>query len=89
MLNLRRLKCKSCRKIHSELPDYIIPYKRYCAEIIEEVSVTGHSRIPEDTCTRQKIKQWYHRILGHLKAVWQRLVKQNLLSPYTTPGLKN
>ena len=33
--NLRRLKCVNCKKIHIELPDIIIPYKRYSKEMIK------------------------------------------------------
>lgn len=75
--------------MHTELPDYIVPYKRYCAEIIEEVATTGHSRIPEEQSTRQKIRKWYRRVLPHFRAVWQRLAKQYLVSPCITQNLKN
>lgn len=34
---IRRLKCTVCQALHSELPDYIFPYKRYDAEIIQGV----------------------------------------------------
>lgn len=36
-LVIRRLKCSSCRKIHHELPDLVVPYKRYEAAVIEEI----------------------------------------------------
>ncbi|WP_322555762.1 DUF6431 domain-containing protein [Sporosarcina beigongshangi] len=32
----RRLRCLVCRKIHHELPNFMIPYKRYDARTIEE-----------------------------------------------------
>lgn len=31
------MRCGQCRKIHHELPDYIVPYKRYESECIEQV----------------------------------------------------
>ena len=36
---INRLKCtnEKCRKLHSELPDCIVPYKHYDAELIEDV----------------------------------------------------
>lgn len=34
---INRLKCTKCKKLHSELPDCIIPYKQYGADIIEDV----------------------------------------------------
>lgn len=88
-LNLRRVRCRNCRRIHIELPDYIAPFKRYCIEVIEKVCEKSHSRIPEDCSTRQKIRKWYRKVLPHLKAVWQRLIKQNLMSPFENPNFKN
>jgi len=89
-LILRRLKCKSCRKISVELPDYIIPYKRYSLEVIINICVADDSCIvPEDNSTRQKIKKWYKAVVSHLIAVWQRLAKRDLLSPSIKPTLKN
>jgi hypothetical protein len=75
--------------MHTELPDNLVPYKRYSVEVIEAVATDSRSEIPADTNTRQKIKRWYHLAVGHFKAVWQRLVKRDLLSPNTTQSLKN
>lgn len=36
-LRIRRLRCKACRKIHHELPDLLVPYKRYEASAVENV----------------------------------------------------
>ena len=34
---MRRLQCKECGAIHIELPYFLLPYKRYKAEVIESV----------------------------------------------------
>lgn len=34
---IRRLRCGQCGKVHHELPDVVVPYKRHCAETIEKV----------------------------------------------------
>lgn len=36
---IRRLQCcnENCRRIHNELPDILVPYKHYEAELIEDV----------------------------------------------------
>jgi len=34
---IRRLRCKKCGKIHHELPDLLVPYKRHCAQTIEQI----------------------------------------------------
>lgn len=36
-VEIRRLICVKCGKTHRELPDYILPYKQYEAEIIKGV----------------------------------------------------
>ena len=36
-LRIRRLRCEECRKIHHELPDFLVPYKRYTANVVEAV----------------------------------------------------
>ena len=36
-LVIRRLRCERCKRIHHELPDCIVPYKRHCSETIEAV----------------------------------------------------
>lgn len=33
-VRLRRLRCKECRSLHSELPELVFPYKQYEAEVI-------------------------------------------------------
>lgn len=33
-VKIRRLKCVNCGVMHRELPDYILPYKQYEAEVI-------------------------------------------------------
>ena len=74
-LVIRRLRCSSCRKIHHELPDCVVPYKRYAAECVEEV-VTETEEIPAvaaDDTTLRRWKTWFHRLspywLGALAAI--------------------
>lgn len=43
---IRRLRCKNCKKLHRELPEYLIPYKQYDKEIISDVK---HGVIDQDT----------------------------------------
>ncbi|MCM3763329.1 DUF6431 domain-containing protein, partial [Alkalihalobacillus oceani] len=50
--NIRRLKCTNCGTIHHELPDLLIPYKRYEAECIEDVLTNPSTHIvPADDST--------------------------------------
>ena len=36
-LVIRRMVCKDCKVLHSELPDTVVPYKRHARETIESV----------------------------------------------------
>jgi len=58
-LVIRRLRCKDCRKIHHELPDMIIPYKRHCAETIENVIAGEIVDVCCDFVTEYRIKKWW------------------------------
>ncbi|MCF8567984.1 DUF6431 domain-containing protein [Alicyclobacillus tolerans] len=35
-LIIRRLQCRDCKKIHHELPDILVPYKRHESASIEQ-----------------------------------------------------
>lgn len=56
--NIRRLECGHCHRIHHELPDFLVPYKRYESECIEEVLTnrTNHD-IPADEST---LFRWFN-----------------------------
>jgi len=45
-LRIRRMKCHQCHKIHTELPDFIMPFKRYAVDNIERIVEE-----PEQACT--------------------------------------
>ena len=36
VLGLRVMECRNCHRTHRELPCGVVPYKRYCAEIIAD-----------------------------------------------------
>lgn len=66
-LVVRRLRCPSCGRLHTELPDIVTPYKHYATEIIENV-VDGVST-PEDLSTEdypceRTMKRWIGWIFG-------------------------
>ena len=57
-LVIRRLRCRLCRKIHHELPDVIVPYKRHSAETIEKVIAEDESVCCEESTIR-RIRAWW------------------------------
>ena len=68
ILNIRRLRCVHCRKIHHELPDFIVPYKRYEVDCIE--SAVSEDRktadIAADECTFYRWKCWFEDFSTYL-----------------------
>lgn len=57
---IRRLRCVNCRKIHHELPDFIIPYKRYESSCIERVvsEPSDASQVAADNATLYRWQGW-------------------------------
>lgn len=59
-LIIRRLRCKGCKRIHHELPDILVPYKRYDAESIEGVvSDPPREDVAADEVTLYRWKAWF------------------------------
>jgi len=92
-LVIRRLRCSNarCRRIHAELPDFLVPYKRYKVGSIEAV-LTGIAQIiPTEESTRQRWKKWYRQLrdhfLGVARSVWrqQAEVERTL---FASPSIK-
>ena len=59
VLIIRRLRCKACRKIHHELPDILIPYKRYTSEVIEDILDDTAPLAGCETSSILRIKAWF------------------------------
>jgi len=66
ILIIRRLRCRECGKIHHELPDILIPYKRHCAETIEKIISAGKTaEVPCEESTIRKISAWWTALLPY------------------------
>ena len=79
ILVIRRLRCCNprCRRIHAELPDFLVPYKRYAVDVITGV-LTGTAIVaPTEESTRQRWKIWHRQIRDHLLGV-AASVRRNL-----------
>lgn len=91
-LVIRRLRCCNlqCRRIHAELPDFLVPYKRYAVDVITAV-LTGTAFVaPTEETTRQRWQVWYFQIRDHLLGVatsvrrnLQEIARTLLASPST------
>lgn len=59
-LRIRRLRCVNCRQIHHELPDCLVPYKRYESGCVEQViSEAPSSDVAADESTLNRWKSWF------------------------------
>ncbi len=63
-LIIRRLKCrgKNCSRIHHELPDRVVPYKRHESETIEQIITSADetkTTHPCEAATVYRIKVWF------------------------------
>lgn len=67
ILRIRRLRCIDCERIHHELPDMLVPYKRHVRESIEAV-ITGEAEISviADESTLKRWQNWFFEIADYL-----------------------
>ena len=73
---LRRMYCQKCKKLHLELPDFMIPHKWYEAEAIEAVLTGKDEACPICTRTKKRWKKWYESVKGKIDALCQSLLLQ-------------
>ena len=69
-LMIRRLYCKECNRIHHELPDIIVPYKRYTAEAIEKMLSCSCSDTEDyccETSTIVRLKAWFFALRDYFQ----------------------
>lgn len=70
-LMIRRCYCEQCNKIHHELPDIIIPYKRYTSGAIEKIISIGQQNSEEDYCcdtsTVVRLKAWFFTLRDYIE----------------------
>lgn len=59
LLRHRRLRCAKCKKIHSELPDFIMPEKRYVADVILGLFFSDTSDQSQQICAVAENSTFY------------------------------
>jgi hypothetical protein len=87
-LLIRRLQCSPCKRIHHELPDCIVPYKRHCAETIENI-VTGNTRdVPCDENYIQRVLLWWSIVLPYFTGILESIAEKLKISFNTPPAFR-
>lgn len=75
VLVVRRLRCTQCRKVHHELPDCVVPYKRYESACVEQIvsEPAALSTVAADDATLRRWKNWFQEqstyLLGALRSI--------------------
>jgi hypothetical protein len=75
VLVIRRMRCCKCRRIHHELPDCIVPFKRYESECLEHVvsQSEASSTVAADDATLRRWRDWFREqstyLLGALRSI--------------------
>lgn len=57
-LVIRRLKCQNCGRLSHELPDIVVPYKRYEADAIAQVLQQPDQTIQACSCENSTLLRW-------------------------------
>ena len=74
-LMIRRMVCIKCRKIHHELPDCVVPYKRHSAETIEEI-LKGKEGIVCENRTIRRIVGWWKIVSWYFMNILKTLAEK-------------
>lgn len=95
---VRRFKCVSCNRLHTEIPEQLTPYKHYEASAIEDVldDITDESDpVTVDGPSEQTIKRWRwwftsnkNRLCGYIRSSQQKILEKSLPSEYGISYLK-
>lgn len=65
-LIIRRLRCSDCKRIHHELPDILVPYKRYSSGVIEAIVDDMSDEISCENSSIYRIKRWFQEVSGYI-----------------------
>jgi len=80
-LMIRRLRCIVCNKISHELPDMIVPYKRYEVSAIEQALSSPYSDCCCENSTLYHWKLWFSFLCAYLTTFLSSLYPPNCQSP--------
>lgn len=78
-LIIRRLQCQDCHRINHELPDLVVPYKRYESDTIA-AALTGAETAIQDCCpcesgTILRWKLWFFLLRDYLEGSVRALME--------------
>jgi hypothetical protein len=80
---IRRLRCLTCKKIHHELPDILVPYKRYLSKCIEAIIEGQADKIACESSTISRLMHWFKGVEIHIKGSLASISARVSASVYT------
>lgn len=87
VLMIRRLRCGKCGRLHHELPDIVVPYKRHSTETIEAIINGGE--VGEETRTTRRIEVWWRMVGAYILRVLKSLWEKYRLPPVRKPAFRD
>jgi len=84
---IRRLYCALCRHLHHELPDFMVPYKRHCAETIEK-AINSEPDAPLDDRALRRFRRWWRVVLPYFLNILKSLAEKYKIMFNPVPAFK-
>ena len=82
VLIIRRLQCSQCSRVHHELPDILVPYKRYGSESLEAVIYEDKElTVAADDSTISRWRQWFNDLLSYFANALMSITIRYCLKP--------
>ena len=86
---IRRMRCAGCGKIHHELPDCLVPYKRHCAETIENIIADNTECAPCEPGFVRRIKAWWSAVAAYFTNILSSFAARLGMKPPERPAFKD
>jgi hypothetical protein len=92
ILLIRRLYCEDCKRIHHEIPDCLVPYKRYGADVIEGVVIgkgdAEATPLPCPSGTASRIRAWWKAVKSYFLHILMVLEARHKVSFSSPPAFR-
>lgn len=74
-LIIRRLYCDRCDRMHHELPDLVVPYKRYSSDAVEKLlsSRTSPVSVGCETSTVLRLRVWFSLLRSYFESALESI----------------
>ncbi|MCY0864240.1 MAG: DUF6431 domain-containing protein [Sulfobacillus sp.] len=82
VLVIRRLRCDPCARIHHELPDCLVPYRRYDSASLEALATEGPTAaVAAEPSTLRRWEAWFQQWIPYVERCWAALAARHRIPP--------